>query len=184
MTAGLELQPGIGAVTTDAADDFAIAAELRLARRQHFNLPALTLGKTRIHAEQVAGKQRRLVAAGAGADFQQHAALVVGVLRQQQLLQFDFEFGQSGLGGGDFLFGKIAHFRVGAHRFGLGQVVLGLTESVELRDHRVKFGAFARQLAKLVHVASRARGRQHAVDFVETIDQQVQFLANARFHCV
>ena len=50
-------------------------------------------GEALIHPEQVAGEQRGLVAAGAGADFQHHVALVHGVLGQQRdadlLRQFD-----------------------------------------------------------------------------------------------
>jgi hypothetical protein len=69
-----------------------------------------------------------------------------------------------------------------AHRLGFGQIVLGLTEGVELDGHRLDLGAFARQLAELLHIVGRIGCRQHAVDFIETIDQQLQFLANARFH--
>ena len=42
--------------------------------------PALALGITRVHAEQVAGEDRRLVAAGAGTGFPEHVAPVVGSL--------------------------------------------------------------------------------------------------------
>src|ERR1700757_4248598 len=40
--------------------------------------------KALIHPEQVAGEQRRLVAAGAGADFQHDVAIVHGVFRQKR----------------------------------------------------------------------------------------------------
>jgi hypothetical protein len=40
-------------------------------------------GVALVHAEQVAGEQRRLVAAGAGADFEDGVALVHRVLGQQ-----------------------------------------------------------------------------------------------------
>jgi hypothetical protein len=54
------------------------------------------LGKAAVHAEQVAGEQRRFVAAGAGTDLQEHVGSVVGVPRQQQGLQallFGFDQG-------------------------------------------------------------------------------------------
>ena len=41
----------------------------------------------RVHAEQLAGEERRLVAAGAGADFEDDVLLVVRVLRYEQNLQ-------------------------------------------------------------------------------------------------
>ncbi len=85
-------------VAGDAADDFLVAAKFRLVRRQYLDRPALALGEARVHAEKVAGEQRRLVTAGAGADFEDDALLVVGVARQQQLLQLDLEFGQARLG--------------------------------------------------------------------------------------
>ena len=46
----------------------------------------------RVHAEKLGGKQRRFVAAGAGADFQDDVLVVVGVARQQQALQFVLDF--------------------------------------------------------------------------------------------
>ena len=47
-------------------------------------LPALLGGVALVHPEQVAGEQRGLVAAGAGADFQDHVALVHRVLRHER----------------------------------------------------------------------------------------------------
>src|ERR1700754_5123691 len=49
-----------------------VAAHGALAGGDHFDLPTLQRGKAFIHPEQVAREQRRLVAAGAGADFQHH----------------------------------------------------------------------------------------------------------------
>ena len=51
-------------------DDFLVAAELGGAGRDQLDPPALLFGIALVHAEQVAGEQRRLVAAGAGADFE------------------------------------------------------------------------------------------------------------------
>ena len=45
----------------------------------------------RVHAEQLGGKQRRFVAAGAGADFEHDVLLVVGILRDQQHLELGDE---------------------------------------------------------------------------------------------
>ncbi len=115
MGAGLEFQARIDAGTDDAADDLAIAAEIRFAGRDDLDLPALALGIARIHAEEVAGEQRRFVAASAGADFENDALLVVGVARKQQFLQLDLEFGQARLDRGDLLVGELAHLGVAAH---------------------------------------------------------------------
>ena len=56
------------------------------ARRDHLDLPALLGGVALVHAEQVAGEQRGLVAAGAGADFEDDVALVHRILGQQREL--------------------------------------------------------------------------------------------------
>jgi hypothetical protein len=172
----------IGAIAADPADDFAITAKIGFAGRQHFDLPALALGIARIHPKNVAGKQRRLVAAGTGPDFEDDALFVIRVARQQQALQFDFEFGQTRLGGRHLFLGKLAHVGIGEHGFGFGDVVFGLAEGAKLDDNGLQLGALARQPAELIHVVGGTRGRQHAIDFIETVDQQVEFLADARFH--
>ena len=65
--------------------------------RQDFDLPALLLGEARVHAEDLGGEERGLVAAGAGADFEDDVLLVVRILGQQQHLQFFFDRRQARL---------------------------------------------------------------------------------------
>src|SRR6476661_7661148 len=52
-----------------------LAADRAFAGRDHLDLPALQAGEALVHPEQIAGEQRGLVAAGAGADFQHHVAV-------------------------------------------------------------------------------------------------------------
>ena len=87
MHAALVLQPAVGALALDADDDVLDAALVGFAERHQLDLPALPLGVARVAAIEIAGKQRRLFAAGAGADFEHHVALVVRILRHQQDLQ-------------------------------------------------------------------------------------------------
>ena len=155
VRAGLELEFRIDATADDARDHFLVAADVRRARRNDLDLPALALGKTRVHAKEVAGKQRRLVATGSGANFQKNVALVVGVLGQQQALQLALDlrqtlFGRRHLGLGEFL-----HFRVGEHLLRRLQIVVGLPPLRVERDHRTELGVLARELAVLIHVARR-----------------------------
>ena len=75
------LREHAGAV--DRGDRFLVAADLGRARRDQLEPPALRLGEALVHAQQVAGEQRRLVAAGAGADLEHRGAVVGGVARQQ-----------------------------------------------------------------------------------------------------
>src|SRR3546814_6902994 len=97
--AGLELQVRVRAAPLDAGDDLAEAAVLAGAGRFDLDPPALSLGVARIHAQQVAGEDRRLVAAGAGADLQVQVALVARVARHQQRHQRGVEFGQARIDG-------------------------------------------------------------------------------------
>jgi len=84
MHAALVFEPGEGSAPGDFGDDLLVAAGRPFARRQHLDLPAARLRVFGVHAKQVAGEQRRLVAAGPGADFQDDVAFVVGVLGQQR----------------------------------------------------------------------------------------------------
>src|SRR5690606_35457463 len=68
MGAGLELELCVDIVALDAGNHFLETAVLALVGRQHLDTPALLLGITRVHAEQVAGEYRRLVTASTGAD--------------------------------------------------------------------------------------------------------------------
>ena len=76
------------------------------------------------------------IAAGAGTDFQEYVALVVGVLGQQQFLQIELDLFQPGLaflnlGGSEFL-----HLRVGQHFLRIAHVLLALQPGTVLRHHR------------------------------------------------
>jgi hypothetical protein len=111
---------------TTRSDDLLVAAEVGLARRHDLHLPALAFGVAAVHAQQVAGEQRRLVAAGAGADLEEQVALVVGVARQQGALQIGLQLGDAGLAGGEHRVRQCAHLGVGEQFARGGAVSLGL----------------------------------------------------------
>src|SRR5947209_3781435 len=91
VAAGLEFELGVGALPDDARDDLLVPAGVARRLRYHLHLPALAFRVARIHAEEVAREERRLVSAGPGADLEEDVALIVGVPRQEQLLQLRFE---------------------------------------------------------------------------------------------
>ena len=91
MHAGFEFQLGEHAAAAHFGDDFLEAAFAAFADRQDLRLPALLGGVALVHAEQVAGEQRGLVAAGAGADFQDGVVIVHRVLRDQRQMDLLFE---------------------------------------------------------------------------------------------
>src|SRR6185437_6124938 len=84
MHAGLVFEPRIGALARDVGDHFLVAAGVAVAGFHDAEFPALEVGIALVHAQQVAGEQRRLVAAGPGAHFQNDVLFVGRVLGQEQ----------------------------------------------------------------------------------------------------
>ena len=86
MDAAFVFEPAIGALALDLEDDLLEPAQAVLVGVDDLDLPALPLGVARVHAEQVGGEQRGLVAALALAHLDDHILRVVRVARQQQQL--------------------------------------------------------------------------------------------------
>ena len=150
MHAGLELQPREHAFAGDRGDDLLVAAEVVLRDRDDLHLPAAQLGVAAVHAEEIGSEQRRLVAAGAGAHFENGAALVGGVLRQeldpQLLLQFlatRLERFQIGARHGDHL---LVGGRVIDERREVFLLPLGAAQRLDGGDQRIECGELLRQL--------------------------------------
>jgi hypothetical protein len=150
------------------------AAEVGFAARNDLHLPALALGIAGVHAEQVAGEQRRLVAAGAGTDFEEQVALVVGVRGSRARCSSISSRAISALAdacsacASSFISGSVEHLA------GTGKVGAGATVSMEQFHHRRDVGTLARQLAIAVHVARGLLAAEQAVDFGKTITNNVQ----------
>ncbi len=70
-------------VAGDAEDDFLVAPLLAGAEGDFLDLPTLVARILHVHAIKVAGEDRRLVAARAGADFHDDAAVVLAFGKQQ-----------------------------------------------------------------------------------------------------
>ena len=76
VRAALVLEDREGAVALDGEDDLLEAARLALVRRQDLGLEAAPLGVAGEHAVDVAGPERRLVAADALAHLDDHVLRV------------------------------------------------------------------------------------------------------------
>ena len=113
-----KFQPREDAASCDLGDDLLVASRCSLARRQNLDTPAFQLGIALIHPEQIAGKNRRLVAAGPRAYFENGIFLVGGILRQKCNLQILFEFEKPGADRPQLFLGKAAQLRLGR---GIGQ---------------------------------------------------------------
>ena len=64
-------------------DDLAETAAVGFGRGQDLGLPAIAFGEAGVHAEQIRGKERGLIAPGPGANLDDDVLVVVGVLRNQ-----------------------------------------------------------------------------------------------------
>src|SRR5579871_5582607 len=84
VRARLEFEPGKDPLAGDVGDDFLVAAGVAGALGKDLHAPAVEISIALIHAKKIAGEQRRLVAAGAGADLENGALLVGGVLGEKQ----------------------------------------------------------------------------------------------------
>ncbi len=122
----------------------------------------MQVGIALIHAEQVAGKQRRLVAAGAGANFEDGVLLVRLVLGQQQNAHLFAQARDALVERRALGLGQRRHLRVGKQRFELAALLLRRLQLGHGGVHRLQLGALARQLDQ--HLAVE-RTRQAVVDF-------------------
>ncbi len=119
--------------------DVLVAAEVGVGRLQDLRLPAAALGVPQVHAQQVAGEQRRLLAALARLDLEDDVAAVVGVARDEHAAQ------------------------------ALARLLLGGTQARELRRERVAVvaaqrGELDRGLGVVARLAPRAVGAHDLVE--------------------
>src|SRR5699024_1494752 len=110
--AGFEFEMRVGAAADHARDNLAETAVLAVAGGNDFHAPAAIFAVLAIHAKQVAGKQCRFVAAGAGANFQKQIGVIVWVLGKQMFAQYSFEFFEPIVGAFQFGIGHVTQFRL------------------------------------------------------------------------
>ena len=93
-----------------------------IAGGQYFHLPAHLLGIAGVHAKQITGKDSGFVATGAGANFKKYVFAIVGILGQQQDLQFIIQQQNLSLRQFQLFFAHFTHLWIGivgqCQRFG------------------------------------------------------------------
>ena len=135
-----------------------------------------------VHAQQAAGEERRLVAAGAGADLDEHVAVVVRILRQQRRLQLALEVRDARFGAGALLRGEVAHRRVVRELHRRREVGFGEPELAEARDDRRDVRMLLGERAVAVEVGRDVGRPQQSVQLVEARGELVELGAKRRFH--
>ena len=135
VDAALPLHLGVDALALDDGYDLLVSAHAGLGNGEQLDLPAVLFREALVHAEDLGGKQRGLVAAGAGANFENDVLLVVGILGQQQHLDLFFQ-GRFARGErGNLFLGHGPHLRIGHHGAGFRQRLAHLLQFAVLH-HR------------------------------------------------
>ncbi len=150
VPAGFKLQLTVHAVAGNFGNHFFETAVFAFVGAHHLDTPAAAFRIAAVHAEQIAGKDRRLIAAGAGAHFEEAAALVIRIFRQQQHLQLLLQrfTGRPRLF--QLFLRHLAHFRIVQHHFRRLQILLHLTPFQEAAADVGQLRVFSRQRAEPV----------------------------------
>src|SRR5437016_4152130 len=94
--AALELQPAPGTFAVDEQDHVLESTDAGGAGVHRLDPPPLAFRVFRVHPGEIGGEERRLVAAGAGADLDEDVLVVVGIAWQEEPLQLLLERGLLG----------------------------------------------------------------------------------------
>ncbi len=158
--AALILERAVNLLAADLADDLLVAAGCTLALAVDLHLPAFALEILGVHAEEVAGKDGRLVAAGAAADLEDRVLAVLRVGRNQQqadlLLEgrkLLFQFGSLFLGH----FAQILVLLVQENILGPGQVAEQLFVAGACLDDGLQLLVVLVELDVALHVGDHFR---------------------------
>src|SRR4030095_7858921 len=168
VNASLVLELRVRALALDEDRDRLDAPDPRVVAVHDLDLPAPALGGAVGQAEERRGEERRLVAAGAGADLQEDVARVVGVLGQEQDLELLLDgrqpFGERGpLGGGHLV--ELFPRRQGLDELpGALQLLLDLPVLLGLSDDRLELGQGLLRVADGAVVLDEPRIREARPD--------------------
>ena len=91
---------------------FLKAADSALIDADQFRFPTVALRKTGIHAVELRGKQRSLVSASSGANLHKYILVIVGILRQQEYLNFLLQLQDTLSGIGELFLRQLAHLLI------------------------------------------------------------------------
>jgi len=171
VDAALELQPAEHALAGDRGDDFLVAAHLAFGDAIDLYAPAVVLGVALVHAEEIAREQRRLVAASAGAHFQDGRGVLVLVARGQQQGDLALQVRQLLLQPLQFVARQLRHLRIvgGRHGLQIGAFGSRLRQRLHEVGHRLQLGVFLGEAHDLGAVAGRAHARFHLAEAVENL---------------
>ena len=168
VDAGLVLQARVRAASDDLEVDLAVAAGF--VRARDLCAPASTFRVALVHAEQVGCEQACLVATCAGADLDDHVAVVGGILRDECEFQVTVEALRLGGEAVDLLAGHVLHLVVALAQedLCLVQFAGGVPPEAEQLDDLLDACALLGDLLDTPMVRGDLWVREHAVQLVVT----------------
>ena len=116
MCTRLELQSGVNAAAGNTADDLFIATMLTFPCADNFQRPMHCFGIFRVHAKEIARKNRSFIAARTCPYFEIDVAVIARVRRNQCLLQIQQQFVAAFVQGNQLFLTHLADFVVGVAR--------------------------------------------------------------------
>ena len=167
----------------DARHDFLVAAVFAGVSLKDFDVPAAAFGVAQIHAEQVAGEDRRFVAAGAGAHFED-----TGWLRRADLSAAAATAvrrpGRAGAASSRAISSRAISRRSGSSSMARVRPVRARLRRARCSEavDRFELRVFARELAEAVVVGMRVGLRQQQADFLVALGQGFELAADRWGH--
>src|SRR5436853_3558948 len=150
MDTRLVFEAGEHAPAGDRRYDLLVAAQVVLRQADDLDLPAAQLGVAAVHAEEVGGEQRGLVAAGAGAHLNYGALLIGRVLGEEMQAQLLEKLAPAVIGLVELVLGQLPQLFVGrgvvGERNQLAPLGLGLAVLADCVDDRIQLRELLRQL--------------------------------------
>src|SRR5207245_2945590 len=155
--AALVPEAAVDLAAADKRDDLLDPAQPAAAQVERLDLPAAPLRVAAVHAEQLRGEQRRLVAPGAGAYLEDDVLLVVRIPGKEQGAQLRLQEIPPGFQSLELLPGHRLHLLVAQKRLGLADLPQDVLELAELRDDLLELGVALGRLAVTLLVGDEGR---------------------------
>ena len=155
----------------DLEDDFPQAAQLGGVALHLLHLQAVRLGVAVVHAVEIGGEKRRLVAAGAGADFHDGVAVLVFIRRQERDLDLFLRAGDALLQRRDFRRGHLGQLGIGApgQLLVFAQLHLRLAIAFPQVEQFLGAGVLPHHVAGLFRVGVEIRRGNGRFEFAEAV---------------
>jgi hypothetical protein len=178
MNSALELEPAIGAFSLEHHNNFFKAAETSRTGRQNLNAPAARFSVARIHPVKLAGKECGFVTARAGTNLDNDVFAVVGIFRQDQILETGFQLFLTLSQSVNLFFGELSYSLIVFFKelTVLLDLLLNLAPFTVRDDDLLQFGSLLGQLRIFPLQVGKGRIRHQAFELFVTLFNFCQFI--------